>query len=38
MLKTKIFFGKCLVVSNKRFIFATEIRNGSDDNPKNNKQ
>ena len=38
MLKPKYFFGKCLVVSNKRFIFATEIRNGFDVNPKNNKQ
>ena len=30
MSKTKIFFGKCLVVSNKRLTFATEIGNNSD--------
>ena len=34
MSKPKYFLEKCLEVSNKRLTFATEIRNGSDDNPK----
>lgn len=38
MPKSKYFLEKCLEVSNKKITFATEIRNGSDGNPKNNNQ
>ena len=34
MSKPKYFLEKCLEVSNKKLTFATEIRNGSDNNPK----
>ena len=38
MSKPKYFLEKCLEVSNKKLAFGTGIRNGFDDNPKNNKQ
>ena len=38
MSKPKYFLEKCLEASNKKLTFVIKIRNGSDDNPKNNKQ